>query len=963
MNRDRWQQIQQIFQSALECEPGRRDAFLDEACAGDESLRKEVTSLLAHDGKPDSLFDVPAPQIILKALAEDQAHIRQTDLAGHTLSHYQIIEKIGEGGMGVVYRAEDSRLKRPVAIKLLPADRVADPERKKRFIKEARAASALNHPNIITIHDIDAAEGLDFIVMEYLAGTTLDRQLPRKGMPISKVLDLGIQMADALAAAHSAGIVHRDLKPSNVMVSESGKVKVLDFGLAKLVERTTPNADEDPTADSPKSSTSTEEGVIVGTVAYMSPEQAEGKKLDARSDIFSFGAVLYEMASGQRAFQGESAVSILASIIRGEPKQLGEIVFHLPAEFEKVVQRCLKKEPDRRFQSIADVRVELQEVKEQPDPKRLALQSVPPEVREPGWLRRWGMPAVALLVLIIVAGAVGWWVRQSPDDLPKFTSIPVTKTDGWEGQPALSPDGGRIAYTSNETGNLDIFVIGWRGGTPQNLTQHPAQDEYPAWFPDGSAILFASDRDGKRGIWKMNQLGRDEVLVIPSGNQPAVSPDGRQVAFTVEGEQGYTRIGVASLEQPRETRTLTVDDGPFGHSNPAWSPDGKSICYSARHNLWSIPVKGGTAHPLTRDNEFDSDPCWSPGGRFVYFTSRRGGTTGLWRQVIGDRSARRLTLGMATECHPSLSRDGRRLAYSTGGPQTTLIFRTRSSGLEVELSRVADDQNPSISPDNRTIAIISRRLSPDLRLGLLALTEEGGPAPLRRLTDQPGIHQQPRFSHNGKWIAYHQVVGTDRDIWVSRVSGDPPVRITTGPSSDVHPAWSPDDSQIAFASDRDGRPGVLGIWIMGIREDKPTGSPRRLKTPEVVSAYAPDWSPDGSRIAFIGVEHGMAEVWVASLSGSSKTVRVTDGAKASRVRWDGATGGWLVSGRWGESQLSIKSIPSSGSPPVDLAPPVVLGPDEPSGCFDLSYDARFLAFVRQSMRGDIWVLETEEGSF
>ncbi|RPJ63702.1 MAG: serine/threonine protein kinase, partial [Acidobacteria bacterium] len=286
VNAERWRQAKRIYGSVLEREPEQREAFLEEACAGDETLRKEVASLLAKEGRVQGLFNSPALELAAKALARDEAQMPANDLTGQTLSHYRILEKIGEGGMGVVYRAEDTRLKRSVALKLLPPQRVSDPARKRRFIKEARAASALTHPNIVTIYDIDQAGGMDFIAMEYVAGKTLDRQIPRKGMALDKVLGWGIQIAEALYAAHAAGIIHRDLKPSNIIESNNGQVKILDFGLAKLAERETAGgttAEADRTSALP----ATDEGMILGTVTYMSPEQAQGKKVDARSDIFS----------------------------------------------------------------------------------------------------------------------------------------------------------------------------------------------------------------------------------------------------------------------------------------------------------------------------------------------------------------------------------------------------------------------------------------------------------------------------------------------------------------------------------------------------------------------------------------------------------------------------------------------------------------------------------------------------
>jgi eukaryotic-like serine/threonine-protein kinase len=289
----RWEQVEKICQSALELEESQRSGFLDEACAGDGELRREVESLLKFEKGQDEFIKEPALEVAAKMMAEEKPE----SLIGQQLGSYQIVSLLGRGGMGVVYKARDTRLNRSVAIKVLPADQMSDPERKRRFIQEARAASALNHPNIITLHDIGNDRGTDFIVMEYVAGRTLDQRIPRKGMKFSEALKVAIQVADALAKAHSAGIIHRDLKPSNVMVTDEGLVKVLDFGLAKLTEAVTAEG------ETRSLESLTEEGMIIGTVSYMSPEQAEGKKLDARSDIFSFGSVLYEMVTGKWPFK------------------------------------------------------------------------------------------------------------------------------------------------------------------------------------------------------------------------------------------------------------------------------------------------------------------------------------------------------------------------------------------------------------------------------------------------------------------------------------------------------------------------------------------------------------------------------------------------------------------------------------------------------------------------------------
>ncbi len=362
MSPERWQEIERLYNSALTIESGRRESFVKEACAGDESLRREVEQLLASQPRIERFIESSALEVTARILAKTRPTSNATNLVGRTLTHYHVIEKIGGGGMGDVYRARDDRLGRDVAVKVLPAEFVTDPKRKQRFIREAKAASALNHPNIITVHEIAHDHDLDFIVMEYVAGKTLDQSIGPKGLRLPVALNYATQIAEALAAAHAAGIVHRDLKPGNVMITASGLVKLLDFGLAKLTESArgslVPSESQHPDS---------EEGRIFGTVAYMSPEQAEGKAVDARSDIFSFGSLLYEMLTGQRAFQGESKLSTLSAILHREPKPVCDIIVSVPPELEDLVRRCLRKDPARRFQHIDDVKVALLDITEESD--------------------------------------------------------------------------------------------------------------------------------------------------------------------------------------------------------------------------------------------------------------------------------------------------------------------------------------------------------------------------------------------------------------------------------------------------------------------------------------------------------------------------------------------------------------------------------------------------------------------
>ncbi|HVN79592.1 MAG TPA: protein kinase, partial [Terriglobia bacterium] len=510
---NRWEQIEKLCHAALELEESRRAAYLDQACAGDDELRREVESLLKYDTRGDRFIEQPAVEVAAKMIARENPR----SLLGHQLGSYQVLSLLGAGGMGVVYKARDTRLNRSVAVKVLPPDQLSDPERKRRFIQEARAASALNHPNIITLHDIGSESGVDFVVMEYVAGKTLDQRIPRKGMRLDEMLKLAIQMADALAAAHRAGIVHRDLKPGNVMVTEEGHVKVLDFGLAKLteVER---GEGETRTLES-----LTEQGMIIGTVSYMSPEQAEGKQVDARSDIFSFGAVLYEMVSGQKAFEGDSKMSTLAALLKQEPTPVSQRVPGIPQDLEKIINRCLRKDPARRFQTMADLKVALLELKEDSDSGRLGRDRPGESAlnRQQTWI--WSG-----VVLIVMAMAAGIWFFHGTSGKPALSPelIPLTSYPGSEGNPSFSPDGNQVAFSWNgeKQDNTDIYIklIGFSNYV--RLTTDPADDVHPVFSPDGRFVGFIRVTKERRTFIIVPAIGGQERIVGEVGPSAFPSP-------------------------------------------------------------------------------------------------------------------------------------------------------------------------------------------------------------------------------------------------------------------------------------------------------------------------------------------------------------------------------------------------------------------------------------------------------
>ena len=739
-------------------------------------------------------------------------------MVGRRLLHFDILEKLGEGGMGVVYKARDTHLDRLVAIKVLPAEKVADAERRRRFVQEAKAASALHHANIITIHDITQAEGLDFIVMEYVEGKTLDAMVPRSGMRLGEVLKIGVQIAHALAAAHTHGIVHRDLKPANVMVAHDGTVKVVDFGLAKLNEP----AAQSRESEAPTGEARTGAGVILGTAAYMSPEQAEGKPVDVRSDIFSFGSVLYEMATGRQAFTGDSWASTMAAVLNREPKPLEG----LPHDLQKTILRCLRKDPDKRFQHMDDVCVALEELKEESDSGKLDMAVVPP-AKSPRRSRL--MYSAAAVCLLLAAAAVAWRWTSRPAQLAPSKLMPLTAFTGFEYYPAFSPDGKQVAFSWNgpKEDNFDIYVMMIGTSTPVRLATDPASDRVPVCSPDGRRIAFERFAPGTASVMLMSALGGSEnKLTDAAANAGGIdwSPDGKYVAFSEVSAPGEVPQIVLLSPDTGERRVVkTPPPRELGDAFPRFSPDGKALAF-VRYRpgpspIGIVPLTGqlGEARMITpaRMSVGMTPLAWTPDSREVVFAANYEGMRGrVWRVGADGRTPPVLVVGVSPNASDvAIAPQGRYLAYRQELRDVNIwrldLDHGRTATAPVKLiASTLIDTAPGFSPDGRRIVFASNRSG----IGEIWMSDANGSnQTLVTHLGARGAAGSPAWSPDGRTIAFDSDAEGQSEIYTVSAEGGPAKRLTNHPGFDVVPTWSRDGRSIYFTSERSGS---LQLWKM-----------------------------------------------------------------------------------------------------------------------------------------------------
>jgi serine/threonine protein kinase len=734
-------------------------------------------------------------------------------LAGSRLGPYEVISPLGAGGMGEVYRARDTKLGRDVAIKILPAAFTTDPDRRARFEREARVLASLNHPHIGAIYGFEDAGDVHALVLELVEGETLAARIARSrdsGLGTRDSLAVARQIADALDAAHERGIIHRDLKPGNIAITEDGTVKVLDFGLAKAggpggADRT----GTDGLTNSPTMMAPTIDGVLLGTAPYMSPEQTRGKAVDKRTDIWAFGCVLYEMLTGCRAFGGETTSDTIAAILEREPDWT-KLPTSTPASIATLLRRCVTKDPKRRWRDIGDAKSVLDE---DAGVGPVAVPGLTNVATKAGW--------IAAAIFFVAAVAIGTlWIRSRGRSEPSVSRLMrLTTGPANDFSPAISPDGKWVAYMSDARGVVDVWVKFVTGGDPVNLTASTDLDVAPqidsgglSISPDGSLIAFNAAPHGSAasaiGTWVLPApLGGAPRKMLDSGRAARWSPDGRRIAFIVQGGSGGDAIWVADADgaNPRE---LAPKRGGMHKHWPAWSRDGRYIYFNYSATGWNsepswiyrVDANGGPIEAVVETVRRAVFPAFTADGRdLIYASNPRSVDLGLWWKPLDDVAAapRKLTLGVGEYAEPNASSDGTRLVAT--------LFDSRQF-----LIRVPADVE--IAAD-RAIAI----------------------------TDNQAGDISPAVSPDGGRLVFSSTRSGNRNLWIARPDGTDARPLTSGDAIDDWPAYSPDGRQIAFVSDRGGERGIWSISAEG-------GSPRLLVNALVLDTIS--WSPDGQRIVY-----------------------------------------------------------------------------------------------------------------
>lgn len=976
MKADRWRQVERLYDAAIDLPVAERAKFALEACAGDEDLRRELLSLLAAEQKVGDFMESPALDIAARAVAQEQAPIKPSSFIGRELGPYKIEKLLGVGGMGEVYLAHDAKLARKVALKILPPQFISDPERVRRFERESRAVSALNHPNLITIYDIGSADGVQYIATEFVEGKTV-RDLIDDGLKMRDALAIATQVAEALGAAHNAGVLHRDIKPENIMVRPDGYVKVLDFGLAKLNEPATTTDELNP------SSAQTQPGLLMGTLAYMSPEQAAGDAVDERSDIWSLGIVLYEMMTGASPTKGANRLETLGAILSKEPLNTTASHPPLPPELEHILGKALEKDRELRYQTAPDFRADLKRLKREIDSSpslagddgsssssaaRRNFSSVASTAKPWPW-RTLMSGALAVIVLSLAGWLLTpkWLALKAPPAGPDWSrarNVQLTIKEASELFCSLAPDGKSFVYVSFEAGNTDIYWQRVGGKNPTNLTKDSLENETtPAFSPDGNLIAFHSAREPS-GLYVMEATGENPRRLSEVGYHPSWSPDGKQIVVGAEW------VGVHSNKSTSPSalwiidvatgakRLLTEGDA----AQPSWSPGGGRIAYwywstEGRGDIVTIPVAGGMPVRVTSEDSTDWNPVWSPDGKFIYFSSDRGGSMNLWRVAVDEKTGE--VLG-APEAVPtpsryalsvSFSRDGKSLVYvryESMANLQSIPFDASSgnvTGAPVWVTRgFTGVSHPQLSPDGERYVARWPRLTQE---DIAVFNKDG--SNWRALTDDKFQDRRPRWFPDGQRVAFSSDRSGVNQIWSINADGTGLRQLTFADGDGASaPVLSPDGRGLAYLQFKDKG---ASAFVLNLARGWQEQSPQQLPPVPASGGYfiPNDWSSDGGKLIGTFVDEERNDTGVGTYSFASGSYE--------RLTEMGGYPTWLKDSRKfiyiHKTTIYLADAENKKAQP--LFAPSLHGLQHPS----LSSDNRTIFYRYLQVEADVWLLSLE----
>ena len=872
---------------------------------------------------------------------------------GTRVGHYEILAPLGAGGMGEVFRARDTKLNRDVAIKMLPESVANDPVRLARFEREARTLAALNHPHIAQIYGLeDAASRGKALVMELVPGQTLAERAAGGPIPAGEALDIARQIADALDCAHTEGIVHRDLKPANIKVRDDGAVKVLDFGLAKGGDSgAVANLQDSPTFTSPAM---TERGIILGTAAYMSPEQARGRPVDKRADIWALGVILFEMLTGRQLFAGETVSDTLAAVLR-EEVPWSALPPATPQAVRRLLERLLQKDPRRRLRDVGDAKLEIEDAIAGRDTAaaRIPEASAPPRSRRLPW-------AVAAIAAAAALAAAGWAItgRRGGEPIGELRFTQITDIPGEETMPALSPDGTTVAFAARVNGSWDLFSQRVGGRNRVTIAGDPNRNETgPVFSPDGQRLAFFElDDDG--GIFVAGATGESVRRVADSGFHPAWSPDGRSLAFSTEEIYNpYSRTGTSVLRavdlESGAVRPITEPE-TFDGAQPVWSPSGSRIAFwsntNGQRDLYTVAASGGAPVPLLVDVDLDWCPAWSHDGRYVIFASDRGGSMNLWRIGVDESTGQPrgipepITTGVQASAElPSFSADGTRLAFrSRVGSVNPIAIpfdpAALRAGQPAQLASANGMLVPAdVSPDGRLLSLFML----GSRQEDILLTPLDAFAP-RRITDDAPRDRTPVFTPDGRSLLFYSTRGGTWEAWRIDIDGGGLRKLASDNGPIVYPLPNPAGDRIVYTRAFD-----TGLVIRPLDGD-PAKPPAPL--PGTGELMATGWSRDGHRLAGSLIPASGRPAGVAVYDLRSAQLKTLSRDATFWVAWlDNDRLLYFTTAK----ELVVLHASSGARTVVDVTLPLPPTDD----AFAIARDGRTIYYGGERSESDIWIAE------